>query len=617
MNQYPEWKNALVLAVIIIGAFFAMPNLFDKDPAVQVSAGRYGSIDLALMTKVETALKAQAINYTRAELQDNRLLVRLADAETQLQAKEVLNNEIKGDYTIALNLASTTPSWLASMGAKAMNLGLDLRGGVHFLMEVDMDAAVKLALESFASEFRALLRDEKIRYKRIQVEADKIVIGFRNIEHRDNATNKIKDDYKDVKIVPVEVGTTPSLAVNLTEALIRETKQTALQQNITTLRNRINELGVAEPTVQQQGDSRIVVQLPGVQDTAQAKKILGATATLEFRLVDYENEAQDAINGRVPSNSKLYYHRDGRPYLLKKQVMLTGEHIINSTSTLDPDSGTPAVSVTLDGKGSRIFSKVTGDNIGNPMAVVFIESKTETRKIDGEIVKVRRQLPQIISVATIRDQLAKKFQITGLDSGAEASELALLLRAGALAAPIEIVEERTVGPSLGQDNIDQGFQSVMIGFAFVLVFMIIWYRIFGAVANLALAANLVLIVALLSLLQATLTLPGIAGIVLTVGMAVDANVLIFERIREELRVGNTAQASIDAGYGKAFSTIADANITTLIAAIVLFSFGTGSIKGFAVTLSLGILTSMFTAIMGTRAAVNLIYGRKSQAKLSI
>jgi preprotein translocase subunit SecD len=617
MNQYPAWKNALVLAVIIIGAFFAMPNLFDKDPAVQVSAGRYGSIDLELMTKVETALKAQAINYTRAELQDNRLLVRLTDAETQLQAKEVLNNEIKGDYTIALNLASTTPSWLASMGAEAMNLGLDLRGGVHFLMEVDMDAAVKLSLESFASEFRALLRDEKIRYKKIQVEADKIVIGFRNTEHRDNALIKIKDDYNDIEIVAAEEGTTPSLTVNLTAALIRETKQTALQQNIITLRNRINELGVAEPTVQQQGDSRIVVQLPGVQDTAQAKKILGATATLEFRLVDFEHEAQDAINGRVPPNSKLYYHRDGRPYLLYKQVMLTGEHIINSRSTLDADSGTPAVSVTLDGKGSRIFSKVTGDNVGNPMAVVFIESKTETRKIDGEIVKVRRQLPQIISVATIRDQLSKKFQITGLDSGAEASELALLLRAGALAAPIEIVEERTVGPSLGQENIDKGFQSVMIGFAFVLVFMIIWYRVFGAVANLALAANLVLIIALLSLLQATLTLPGIAGIVLTVGMAVDANVLIFERIREELRVGNTAQASIDAGYGKAFSTIADANITTLIAAIVLFSFGTGSIKGFAVTLSLGILTSMFTAIMGTRAAVNMIYGRKNRAKLSI
>ena len=617
MNHYPAWKNALVLAVIIIGALFAMPNLFDKDPAVQVSAGRYGSIDLELMSQVETALKAQSINYTRAELQDNRLLVRLTDNETQLQAQEVLKNEIKGDYTIALNLASTTPSWLSSLGAEAMNLGLDLRGGVHFLMQVDMEAAVKLSLESFASEFRALLRDEKIRYKKIKVEADKIVISFRSAEHRDSALAKIKDDYNDLEIAALELGTTPALTVGLTEVLIRETKNTALQQNIITLRNRINELGVAEPTVQQQGDSRIVVQLPGVQDTAQAKKILGATATLEFRLVDFEHDAQDAINGRVPPNSKLYYHRNGQPYLLKNQVMLTGEHIINSRSTLDADSGTPAVSVTLDGKGARIFSKVTGDNVGNPMSVVFIESKTETRKIDGEMVKVRRQLPQIISVATIQSQLSKKFQITGLDSGAEASELALLLRAGALAAPIEIVEERTVGPSLGQDNIDKGFQSVMIGFAFVLVFMIIWYRVFGAVANIALAANLVLIVALLSLLQATLTLPGIAGIVLTVGMAVDANVLIFERIREELRVGNSPQASIDAGYSKAFSTIADANITTLIAAIVLFSFGTGSIKGFAVTLSLGILTSMFTAIIGTRAVVNLIYGRQNRPKLSI
>ena len=617
MNHYPAWKNALVLAVIIIGGLFAMPNLFDKDPAVQVSAGRYGSIDLELMSQVETALKAQSINYTRAELQDNRLLVRLTDNETQLQAQEVLKNEIKGDYTIALNLASTTPSWLSSLGAEAMNLGLDLRGGVHFLMQVDMEAAVKLSLESFASEFRALLRDEKIRYKKINVEADKVVISFRSAEHRDSALAKIKDDYNDLEMAALELGTTPALTVGLTEVLIRETKNTALQQNIITLRNRINELGVAEPTVQQQGDSRIVVQLPGVQDTAQAKKILGATATLEFRLVDFEHDAQDAINGRAPPNSKLYYHRNGQPYLLKNQVMLTGEHIINSRSTLDADSGTPAVSVTLDGKGARIFSKVTGDNVGNPMSVVFIESKTETRKIDGEMVKVRRQLPQIISVATIQSQLSKKFQITGLDSGAEASELALLLRAGALAAPIEIVEERTVGPSLGQDNIDKGFQSVMIGFAFVLVFMIIWYRVFGAVANIALAANLVLIVALLSLLQATLTLPGIAGIVLTVGMAVDANVLIFERIREELRVGNSPQASIDAGYSKAFSTIADANITTLIAAIVLFSFGTGSIKGFAVTLSLGILTSMFTAIIGTRAVVNLIYGRQNRPKLSI
>jgi preprotein translocase subunit SecD len=488
---------------------------------------------------------------------------------------------------------------------------------VHFLMDVDMDAAIKKALEGLASEFRGLLRDEKIRYKRIQTEADQVIIGFRNSEHRDMALAKISSEYKDLVVEAQNMGTTPSLVIRLTEATIRETKTTALQQNIITLRNRINELGVAEPTVQQQGDSRIVVQLPGVQDTAQAKKILGGTATLEFRLVDFEHDVQDAVKGRVPATSKIYYHRDGRPYLLQKRVMLTGDHIINSGSTLDSETGTPTVSVTLDGKGARIFSKVTGDNIGNPMAVVLIESKTEVRKVGGKLTKVKRTDAKIISVATIRDQLSKKFQITGLDSGAEASELALLLRAGALAAPIEIVEERTVGPSLGQDNIDKGFQSVMVGFAFVLVFMVIWYRVFGVVANIALTANLILIVALLSLLQATLTLPGIAGIVLTVGMAVDANVLIFERIREELRLGNSPQASIDVGYSKAFSTIADANITTLIAAVVLFGFGTGSIKGFAVALSLGILTSMFTAIMGTRAVVNSLYGGKHRPKLSI
>ena len=617
MNRNPMWKNVLVIAVIFLGGFFAMPNLYDKDAAVQVSAGRYGKVDLALMSKVESALKAQSVAYIGAELQGDRLLVRLADSTTQLKAKKILDETIKGDYTIALNLATTTPSWLSGMGAEAMNLGLDLRGGVHFLMDVDMDAAIKKALDGLASEFRGLLRDEKIRYKRIQIEADQVIIGFRNSEHRDMALAKISSEYKDLVVEAQNMGTTPSLVIRLTEVTIRETKTTALQQNIITLRNRINELGVAEPTVQQQGDSRIVVQLPGVQDTAQAKKILGGTATLEFRLVDFEHDVQDAVKGRVPATSKIYYHRDGRPYLLQKRVMLTGDHIINSGSTLDSETGTPTVSVTLDGKGARIFSKVTGDNIGNPMAVVLIESKTEVRKVGGKLTKVKRTDAKIISVATIRDQLSKKFQITGLDSGAEASELALLLRAGALAAPIEIVEERTVGPSLGQDNIDKGFQSVMIGFAFVLVFMVIWYRVFGAVANIALTANLILIVALLSLLQATLTLPGIAGIVLTVGMAVDANVLIFERIREELRLGNSPQASIDVGYSKAFSTIADANITTLIAAVVLFGFGTGSIKGFAVTLSLGILTSMFTAIMGTRAVVNSLYGGKHRPKLSI
>ena len=617
MNRNPMWKNVLVIAVIFLGGFFAMPNLYDKDAAVQVSAGRYGKVDLTLMSKVELALKAQSVAYIGAELQGDRLLVRLADSTTQLKAKKILDETIKGDYTIALNLASTTPSWLSGMGAEAMNLGLDLRGGVHFLMDVDMDAAIKKALEGLASEFRGLLRDEKIRYKRIQTEADQVIIGFRNSEHRDMALAKISSEYNELVVEAQNIGTAPSLVIRLTEVTIRETKTTALQQNIITLRNRINELGVAEPTVQQQGDSRIVVQLPGVQDTAQAKKILGGTATLEFRLVDFEHDVQDAVKGRVPATSKIYYHRDGRPYLLQKRVMLTGDHIINSGSTLDSETGTPTVSVTLDGKGARIFSKVTGDNIGNPMAVVLIESKTEMRRVGGKLTKVKRTDAKIISVATIRDQLSKKFQITGLDSGAEASELALLLRAGALAAPIEIVEERTVGPSLGQENIDKGFQSVMIGFAFVLVFMVIWYRVFGVVANIALTANLILIVALLSLLQATLTLPGIAGIVLTVGMAVDANVLIFERIREELRLGNSPQASIDVGYSKAFSTIADANITTLIAAVVLFGFGTGSIKGFAVTLSLGILTSMFTAIMGTRAVVNSLYGGKHRPKLSI
>ncbi|MCX4193882.1 protein translocase subunit SecD [Methylophaga sp. OBS1] len=617
MNRYPMWKNLLVLIVLIVATIFAMPNLFGDDPAVQISAGRSATVDLALADTAETALKEAGIDYKGIELEDDKLLVRLTSADSQLQAKEVLNQTLTGDYIIALNLAPTTPDWLASLGAEPMNLGLDLRGGVHFLMEVDMFAAVKQALDGYGSDLRLLLRDEKIRYKQIKVEEQQLIVVFRNAEDRDAAETLISNEINALLVNTAEDTTDPALVMQLDDVNLRETKRLALQQNITTLRNRINELGVAEPTVQQQGENRIVVQLPGVQDTAQAKKILGATATLEFRLVDFESDVQDAVNGRVPPNSELFYHRDGRPYLLNKRVMLTGEHVINAQSTLDPQSGSPAVSVTLDGKGARIFSNITRDNIGNPMAVVFIESKTETKEIDGELTKVRRQVPEIINVATIRDQLSKKFQITGLDSTTEARDLALLLRAGALAAPIEIVEERTVGPSLGQDNIDQGFASVMIGFAFVLVFMLLWYKVFGFVANLALAANLIFIVALLSMLQATLTLPGIAGIVLTVGMAVDANVLIFERIREELRNGNSPQASINSGYGKAFSTIADANITTLIAAIVLFGFGTGSIKGFAVTLSLGIITSMFTAIMGTRSVVNLIYGRQHKPKLSI
>ncbi len=620
MNHYPMWKNLLVLVVLLVGFIFAMPNIFPTDFAVQLSSsGRGGTVDLALATKVEDSLKTAGLEYRRVELEQGRLMIRFADDETQLKAQTLLDKTLSEDYVVALNLAADTPAWLKGLGAEPMNLGLDLRGGVHFLMEVDMVAAEKKALNGYGSDLRTLLRGEKIRYKKINVDTNGLSVVFKDATTRDAAMTLIDNtsQYNALVLAIDEAASVPTLGMKLTEVSIRETRNLALQQNITTLRNRINELGVAEPTVQQQGDSRIVVQLPGVQDTARAKEILGATATLEFRLVDFEHDVADALNGRVPAGAELYKQRGGGHVLLKKRVMLTGDHVTNAASTLDSQNGSPTVSVTLDGKGARKFSDVTGKNINKPMAVVFIESKSEQRKIDGEIVRTRRQVSEVISVATIRDQLGKNFQITGLDSTTEARDLALLLRAGALAAPMDIVEERTVGPSLGKENIAKGFRSVMIGFAFVLVFMVVWYRVFGMVANLALAANLVLVVALLSMLQATLTLPGIAGIVLTVGMAVDANVLIFERIREELRIGNSPQASINAGYNKAFSTIADANITTLIAAVVLFGFGTGTIKGFAVTLSLGILTSMFTAIIGTRALVNFIYGKKNRPELSI
>ena len=415
----------------------------------------------------------------------------------------------------------------------------------------------------------------------------------------------------------VDLNDKPGLLASPGEREVQEIRQFALQQNILTLRNRVNELGVAEPVIQQQGGARIVVELPGVQDTAQAKRILGATATLEYRAVDTEHDLEAALNGKVPAGSRLYRQRNGNQVLLKKSVIATGDQIVNARSGFDQQSGSPNVSVTLDAKGARSMLKFTRENVGKPMAVVFIENRTETRMVDGKPVKRSIKVEEVVSVATIRDVFSKRFQTTGLDSPQEAHELALLLRAGALAAPMEIVEERTVGPSLGKDNIEQGFNSVIIGFLAVLVFMAFYYRVFGLVADMALALNLVLIVAILSMLQATLTLPGIAGIVLTVGMAVDANVLIFERIREELSNGNSPQTSIHAGYEKAFSTIADANITTLIAAIVLLSFGTGPVKGFAVTLSIGIVTSMFTAIMGTRSVINLIYGRRRVARLSI
>jgi preprotein translocase subunit SecD len=618
MNRYPLWKNLLVLVTVLVGTLYAAPNLFGDTPALQISATRGAILEPEIVTRAEQLFKEQGLDYQSVRLEDQRLLVLLRNSNDQLKAQDILREGLGSDYSVALHLAPATPQWLQAMGALPMSLGLDLRGGVHFLMEVDMNAAVQQAEERYVEDLRTLLREKRVRYLSIRrLGAGGVEIKFRDTEQRDQAEELIHNEYFELLLQPSDKERSPSLEVTLGEKERREIQRLALQQNITTLRNRINELGVAEPTIQQQGQNRIVVQLPGVQDTARAKEILGATATLEFRLVDVNHAAQQAAEGRVPAGSRLYHERSGAPILLKKQVILTGSHITDAASGIDQQSGSPAVYVTLDGQGARSFSRVTGENIGKPMAVVFIETKTETRMDKGKPVKVHRRVPEVINVATIRDQLSKRFQITGLDSTEEARNLALLLRAGALAAPTDIVEERTVGPSLGQDNIEKGFQSVLIGFFLVLIFMAVYYRVFGLIADLALTANLVLLVALMSLLQATLTMPGIAGIVLTVGMAVDANVLIFERIREELRNGNSPQTSIEAGYRNALSSIADANITTLIAAVVLFGFGTGPIKGFAVTLSLGIFTSMFTAIIGTRAVINLIYGGRRKTRLLI
>ncbi len=618
INQYPLWKYATLVVVLLGGLFFALPNLYGEDPAIQVSAVRGAPVDEDLRLRVIDTLQRGGIDAQRVMLTARHVLARFNDTETQLKAQDLMHRELGTQYVVALNLAPAMPDWLAELGALPMYLGLDLRGGVHFLMEVDMVGAVRQAEQRYAGDLRSALREAKIRYRSItRREGRGIVVRMRDAGDLALAYDLLRDRFPDLDVEQSEPGAEPQLVASMNAAARTEVRRFALQQNITTLRNRINELGVAEPVVQQQGDSRVVVQLPGVQDTARAKEIIGATATLEFRLVDEEHRVEDALGGRVPATAKLYKDRDGRPILLKRNVMLTGDYITDAASGIEQQSGSPAVFITLDGKGARLFSRRTRDKIGQSMGVVYIENKSATETVDGAPVKKRWVVEEVINVAVIRDELGKRFQITGLDSTEEARNLALLLRAGALAAPIEIIEERTIGPSLGQENIDQGVLSVVIGFVVVLLFMAAYYRVFGLVADLALAANVVLVVALLSMLQATLTLPGIAGIVLTVGMAVDANVLIFERIREELRNGNSPQASIHAGYQKAFSTIADANITTLIAAVVLFGFGTGPVKGFAVTLSLGIITSMFTAILGTRAVVNLIYGGRRVTGLAI
>ncbi len=616
LNRYPLWKNLMILLVLAIAGLYAAPNLYPDDYAVQISGTRTTNVDAGTLARIESALTASGIQVKGAEMQQEGVaLVRLPSSDAQLAAKDAIADQLGSEYVVALNLAPTTPEWLSDVGAGPMKLGLDLRGGVHFLLEVDMAQAVGQRLDVYVSEIKTKLREEKLRYRVVDhLEDGRLAIRFVDADTRDTASSLLLRSYQEFLVDSMDVDGEAWLYVNLTEQTIREIEDYAIKQNLTTLRNRVNELGVAEPLVQRQGRNRIVVQLPGVQDAAAAKRIIGKTANLEFRL----EAGPDASR----ADTEVYNFRNNpeRKATLEKDVIITGSSVSNAQAAFD-ENGMPQVSITLDAKGGQMMSRVTRNAIQRRMAVLFVEHKQRTlvQTVDGE--RVEKRIPYtekgIISLATIQSTLGNSFRITGLDSAQESSELALLLRAGALAAPIYFVEERTVGPSLGAENIELGTLSVKIGFALVLVFMLVYYKVFGLLANIALTLNLVLLVAVMSLMSATLTLPGIAGIVLTVGMAVDANVLIFERIKEELRNGLPVQSAIHAGFARAFTTILDANITTLIAAVILFAMGTGPVKGFAVTLSVGILTSMFTALMVTRALVNLVYGGRTLNKVMI
>ncbi len=613
-NRFPLWKNFIILIVLVVGVIYALPNLYGNDPSVQLSSSTTKKLQQTKADEIEASLESTQLKIKAFEFEDGKILARFFNTTDQLKAADFLRESVGRNITVALNLAPATPDWLRALGASPMYLGLDLRGGVHFLMEVDMDAAIKQAEDRYNSDIRSALRAAKIRYQSISKENGTIKIKLKTEETKEATMDILDEDFRELTVRETDESTV--LLVSISENEQAEIKKFALAQNMTTLRNRVNEIGVAEPVVQQQGDSRIVVQLPGIQDTTEAKNILGKTATLEYRLVDVEHDVQRAVDGRTPIGSRLYYEKDGSPILLKRRVIVTGDQVVDASSGFD-QQGSSAVFITLNGVGAKKMGDMTHKNIGKPMAVVFVEYKSEIRWVKGKKIRHKEKIEKVISVATIRDSFSKRFQTTGLDNPQEARNLALMLRAGALAAPVDIVEERTVGPSLGQDNINKGLMSVVVGFALVLVFMAVYYKVFGLVANIALAFNLIVIVAVLSLLQATLTLPGIAGIVLTVGMAVDANVLIFERIKEEIKIGNTPQSSIFTGYEKAFVTILDANITTLLVALVLFGFGTGPIKGFAVTLSIGILVSLFTAIWGTRMLINWFYGNRHVDKLSV
>ena len=626
MTPYPLWKYILIIVVCAVGFLYALPNLYGEDPGIQMRGSRGVSIEPGLTIDVKQVLDQNGLNALAIRYADNSINIRFVDNETQLRAREVLNVAFGKDHTIALTLLSAAPQWLTDMGLSPMNLGLDLRGGVHFLLEVDVQSSVDKARARGLLDIKTELRKSGVRYKSVKANnAGQLEVVLRQSGKLDQARRVIAKNLQELNVFPVE-GALNEFVVELNPNEVENIKKFAVQQNMIALRNRIDQLGVAEPIVQQQGENRIVIQLPGVQDPARAKLILGRAATLEMRMVDEKRNSSAISSGVAPPGSSLYQHRDGRSILLKDELIYSGDNIIDAQASIDTENGGPIVNITLDAKGARTNQRVTGDNIGNRMAVVYLETITETRKDEngnvmlneqGEPLRLTKKIHEVITAPVIRDQLGKRFQISGLDGINEARDLSLMLRAGALAAPVEIIEERTIGPSLGKDNIAQGFKSVMVGLALVLVFMAFYYRVFGLVADIALVLNLVLLVAVLSMLQATLSLPGVAGIVLTVGMAVDANVLIFERIREELRNGISPQKAIDQGYARAFSTIMDANVTTLIAAVVLFAFGTGPIKGFAVTLSIGILTSMFTAIILSRGIIYLIYGRRKVDKIAI
>jgi len=604
MNRFPLWKYVLVGITLVVAFLFTLPNFFGEVPAVQVSPIRStGKVDTALLGQVESLLKASNVAYTGVEQSGSSIKARFASTDVQIKAKDVLQNGLGERYTVALNLVSASPAWLSSISALPMYLGLDLRGGVHFLLEVDMKAALEKAAIRYQNDFRTELRSDKIRYSRITREGNTVTVHFATRDQRDTAINKLGTTFTELALTPQDQAEGFTLTARLKPETETKVQEFALQQNITTLRNRVNELGVAEPVIQQQGASRVVVQLPGVQDTAKAKDILGRTATLEIRMVDELADPLALAQGQVPFGAEVVPSRDGGLIAVKKDVVLTGDSITDASPGFDNTSGQAAVHINLDGKGARIFKDVTRENVNKRMAILLIE----------------KGVAEAITAPVIREEIGGgRVQITGMETAQEASDVALLLRAGALAAPMQIVEERTVGPSMGAENIEKGFHSNIWGFMAVTLFMVIYYRVFGLFSSIALAINGFFLIALLSMLQATLTLPGMAAIALTLGMAIDANVLINERIREELRSGSTPQAAIHAGYDRAWGTILDSNLTTLIAGIALFWLGSGPVRGFAVVLCLGILTSMFSAVTVSRAMVNLTYGRQARlAKVSI